>query len=168
LILIDQHAAHERILYEQVIDAGEREPECQELIVPVSLHLSPREAAILPALFPLLEEIGFSIENFGRGTYAVRAIPIVLGKQIGQEGVREVVDALLSGDVRQDSSEKERVLKVIACRGAIKGGTPLNVEQCRSLIAQLRRTEHPFSCPHGRPTMVTFKRRELDGLFFRT
>jgi len=168
LILIDQHAAHERILYEQVIDAGEREPECQELIVPVSLHLSPREAAILPALFPLLEEIGFSIEDFGRGTYAVRAIPIVLGKQIGQEGVREVVDALLSGDMRQDLSEKERVLKVIACRGAIKAGTPLTGEQCRSLIAQLRRTAHPFSCPHGRPTMVTFKKRELDGLFFRT
>lgn len=168
LILIDQHAAHERILYEQVLDTGQREPECQELIVPVPLHLSPREAAILPALIPLLEEIGFSIEKFGRGTYAVRAIPIVLGKQIGQEGVREVVDALLSGDVRQDLSEKERILKVIACRGAIKGGTPLTMEQCRSLIAQLRRTEHPFSCPHGRPTMVTFKRRELDGLFFRT
>lgn len=168
LILIDQHAAHERILYEQVLDAGEREPEYQELIVPVPLHLSPREAAILPALIPLLEEIGFSIEDFGRGTYAVRAIPIVLGKQIGQDGVREVVDALLSGDVRQDPSEKERVLKVIACRGAIKGGTPLTMEQCRSLIAQLRQTGHPFSCPHGRPTMVTFKRRELDGLFFRT
>jgi len=168
LILIDQHAAHERILYEQVLKAGEREPECQELIVPVPLHLSPREAAILPALFPILEEIGFSIEDFGRGTYAVRAIPVVLGKQVGQEGVREVIAALLSGDVRQDSSEKDRILKVIACRGAIKGGTPLTQEQCRSLIWQLRRTEHPFSCPHGRPTMVTFKKRDLDGLFYRT
>jgi len=168
LILIDQHAAHERILYEQVLKAGEREPECQELIVPVPLHLSPREAAILPALFPTLEEIGFSIEDFGRGTYAVRAIPVVLGKQVGQEGVREVVAALLSGDVRQESSEKDRILKVIACRGAIKGGTPLTLEQCRSLIWQLRRTEHPFSCPHGRPTMVTFKKRDLDGLFYRT
>ncbi|MCU0632565.1 MAG: DNA mismatch repair endonuclease MutL [Methanolinea sp.] len=168
LILIDQHAAHERILYEQVQNAGEREPECQELIVPVTLHLSPRETSILPALLPVLEGVGFLVEEFGKETFSVRAIPVLLGKHVEHEGVREVISSLLSGEIRPGPSCRDRIMKVIACRGAIKGGTPLTPEQCRTLIAQLRRTTHPFSCPHGRPTMVTFKKRDLDGLFLRT
>src|SRR5690606_6904548 len=78
LILIDQHAAHERILYEQVKDSCGREPECQELIVPIPLQVSPRERSMLPALLPILEEVGFSVEEFGKGTYSVRAIPVIL------------------------------------------------------------------------------------------
>lgn len=168
LILIDQHAAHERILYEQVKKQGDREPESQELIVPVPLHLSPREATALPALIPLLEEIGFGIEAFGRGTYSVRAIPVVLGKYLGREGVRDVLSALLEGEMLHGPQERERILKVVACRGAVKGGAALTVEQCRMLVRQLRQTGHPFSCPHGRPTMVTFKKGDLDTLFRRT
>ena len=168
LILIDQHAAHERILYEQVQRTCGRELECQELIVPIALHLSPREASLLPILLPNLEETGFSVEEFGRGTFSVRAIPVILGKQLSREGIREIISSILSGDMPPGPSDRERILKLIACRGAIKGGTPCTPEQCRILIGQLRRTAHPFSCPHGRPTMVTFKKKDLDSLFLRT
>lgn len=168
LILIDQHAAHERILYEQVRDSCGREPECQELIVPVALHLSPRERAMLPSLLPILGEVGFSVEEFGKGTFSIRAIPVVLGKNLDREGVRDLLSTILSGDIPKGPSDRERVLKLIACRGAIKGGTPCTAEQCTTLIGQLRRTAHPFSCPHGRPTMVTFKKKDLDNLFLRT
>ena len=168
LILIDQHAAHERILYDQAESACGREPGCQELIAPVALHLSPREATLLPALIPALGQAGFSIEEFGRGTFSVRAIPVVLGKQLSREGIREVLSSILSGDPPGGPSDRDRILNVIACRGAIKGGTPCTPDQCRMLIGQLRRTAHPFSCPHGRPTMVTFKKKDLDSLFLRT
>lgn len=168
LILIDQHAAHERILYEQVKDSCGREPECQELIVPVPLHLSPRERSMLPALLPILGEVGFSLEEFGKETVSVRAIPVILGKNLDREGVRELLSTILSGEMPQGPSDRERVLKLIACRGALKGGTPCTAEQCTTLIGQLRRTAHPFSCPHGRPTMVTFTKKDLDTLFLRT
>lgn len=168
LILIDQHAAHERILYEQVRNAGGREPECQELIAPVPLQLSPRERSMLSSMLPVLEEVGFSVEEFGRGTFSVRAIPVIVGKQLDRQGIRELLSSILSGEMPGGPSDRERVLKVIACHGAIRGGTPLTAEQCINLIRQLRRTSHPFSCPHGRPTMVTFKKRDLDNLFLRT
>jgi len=167
LILIDQHAAHERILYDQLEAARGRDPECQELIVPVALHLSPREAALLPSLMPVLEEPGFSLEEFGKGTVSVRAIPVVLGKHLNREGIREILAFILAGEAHTGPSDRDQVLKTIACRGAIKGGTPCTPDQCRMLISQLRRTPHPFSCPHGRPTMVTFKKKDLDSLFYR-
>jgi DNA mismatch repair protein MutL len=123
---------------------------------------------MLPTLLPILGEVGFSVEEFGKGTFSIRAIPVILGKNLDREGVRDLLSTILSGDMPEGPSDRERVLKLIACRGAIKGGTPCTAEQCTTLIGQLRRTAHPFSCPHGRPTMVTFTKKDLDHLFLRT
>jgi len=166
LILIDQHAAHERILYEQTVDATLRERASQELLAPVVLHLSPREAALLPELIPVLEEEGFSVEEFGSGSYAVRSVPVVLGRNAGPGGVREITSSLLAG-AAEGGKDREAVRRMVACRGAIKAGTPISPEQCRRLVQQLRRTRNPYTCPHGRPTMVTIPRRQLDVLFLR-
>ncbi|MDD1715726.1 MAG: DNA mismatch repair endonuclease MutL [Methanolinea sp.] len=168
LILIDQHAAHERILYEQTILAGNRDRVSQELLAPVPLHLSPREAALLPSLIPALEKEGFVVEEFGGGTYAVHSVPVVLGRNVYPEGIREIVSALLVGEEKSEVDEQERVRRAIACRGAIKAGASCTPEQCLRLVNQLRRANNPYTCPHGRPTMVALTRKQLDGLFLRT
>ncbi|MDH7509550.1 MAG: DNA mismatch repair endonuclease MutL [Methanolinea sp.] len=168
LILVDQHAAHERILFDQLSARDAMQPQSQELLVPVVLDLSPREKSILPDIVPVLGEAGFTIEEFGGGSYAVRAIPVVLGRQVDPGAVRELLSAILAGDEKHEPSRADAIRKVVACRGAIKAGTPLSREQCRTLLNELRQTSHPFSCPHGRPTMVIFRKKDLDGLFLRS
>ena len=168
LILVDQHAAHERILFDQLTAGDAIQSQSQELLVPVILDLSPREQSILPDIVPVLCEAGFTIEEFGGGSYAVRAIPVVLGRQVDPGAVRELLSAILAGNEKHGPSRADAIRKVVACRGAIKAGTPLSREQCRTLLNELRQTSHPFSCPHGRPTMVIFRKRDLDGLFLRS
>jgi len=154
LVLVDQHASHERVLYDRLLIGDKAQPHSQELLVPVVLDLSPSEAAIIPALIPALLEVGFDIEEFGGGSYAVRAVPVVLGRQVNPDGVKELLSAIFSGVEKTGPSQIDAIRKMVACRGAIKAGTPLTREQCRTLLTELQQTAHPFSCPHGRPTMV--------------
>ncbi|MDI6719742.1 MAG: DNA mismatch repair endonuclease MutL [Methanomicrobiales archaeon] len=168
LILVDQHAAHERILYDQLMEAREEGARSQELLVPAVLHLSPRETAILEEVLPALEGEGFRIEPFGRGAYAVRAVPVVLGRREDPSAVHAVVTDLLSEGVRRGPDSREAIGRVIACRGALKGGTVCTPAQCERLLRQLRHTRNPYTCPHGRPTIVSIPRARLDAMFRRT
>jgi DNA mismatch repair protein MutL len=168
LILIDQHAAHERILYEQVAGQPREIPASQELLVPVILHRSPKDAAILRNLIPALALEGLLIEEFGSDAFLVRAVPAVLGKQEETAFIDEMVSDLVNTEIFPSVSERERITRIIACRGAIKAGTVCTLEQCQRIVNQLRLTASPFTCPHGRPTMVRFTRKELDTMFKRT
>ncbi len=168
LYLVDQHAAHERILYDQVVEQRDAESAAQELLVPVILSLSPKEAAALREAIPLLAGEGFVVEEFGRDTFAVRAVPAALGAVEDAAGtVRETIADLLSGESRAHTDQREAVTCIIACRGAIKAGTHLTPEQQRLLISQLARTKTPWTCPHGRPTVVAFDRKKLEKIFGR-
>ena len=168
LYLVDQHAAHERILYDQVVEQRDAESTAQELLVPVILPLSPKEAAALREAIPLLAGEGFVVEEFGRDTFAVRAVPAALGAVEDAAGtVRETIADLLSGESRAHTDQREVVTCIIACRGAIKAGTRLTPEQQRLLISQLARTKTPWTCPHGRPTVVAFDRKKLEKIFGR-
>lgn len=168
LILIDQHAAHERILYEQVTERSGVEHRSQELIVPAILYRSPRDAALLRELIPALALEGFIIEEFGSSAFLVRAIPLVLGKPEGTTVIDDLVSDLVSGEPSRTVSNREKITRIIACRGAIKAGTICTPEQCQRIINQLRLTKNPFTCPHGRPTMIRFSRAKLDEMFKRT
>jgi DNA mismatch repair protein MutL len=168
LILIDQHAAHERILYEQVSGQSRALPWSQELLVPVILHRSPRDTAIIRELISSLALEGLVIEEFGSDSFLVRAVPAVLGKQEETAFIDEMVSDLVSTDISLHVSDRERITRIIACRGAIKAGTVCTPEQCQRIVNQLRLTESPFTCPHGRPTMIRFTRKELDTMFKRT
>lgn len=168
LYLVDQHAAHERILYDQVVEQRDAESAAQELLVPVILSLSPKEAAALREAIPLLAGEGFVVEEFGRDAFAVRAVPAALGAVEDAAGtVRETIADLLSGESRAHTDQREAVTCIIACRGAIKAGTHLTPEQQRLLISQLARTKTPWTCPHGRPTVVAFDRKKLEKIFGR-
>lgn len=167
LMIIDQHAAHERILFEQVRN-GKRE-DAQELIVPLNLNLDSRERALMRESIPYLEEFGFRISEFGPGSFAVTAVPNVLGKLEDPDLVHDIMaDILSDGKIKDETGIFERVTKSIACRGAIKAGAGCSPDQMESLVRQLFATGNPYTCPHGRPTMVSFNRQELDKLFRRS
>jgi len=168
LVLIDQHALHERILYEQVLERTEGDHRSQELIVPFILHRTLQETAILRDLLPALAQEGFVLEEFGRDTFLVRAIPVVLGKMEDTTMIDEMVSDLVSEEQIRSVNTRERITRIIACRGAIKAGTVCTREQCQRLIQQIRFAKNPFTCPHGRPTMLRFSRSDLDTMFRRT
>ena len=167
LYLIDQHAAHERILYDQVAERRDAAPGSQELIMPVVLSLPPKESAALRDAMPFLAEEGFEVEEFGRDTFAVRAVPAALGAMEDPESIRETIADILAGESRTTPGRREAVTCIVACRGAVKAGTLLTHDQQRRLLSQLARTKTPWTCPHGRPTVVAFDRRRLDGMFGR-
>lgn len=168
LLVIDQHAAHERILYERAMARADGEKRVQELITPVVLHRTPRESAVLAGLLPVLRDEGFQIEEFGKDTFLIRAVPVIFGKLEDTSLLEDIVSDLVSPARSERVDNRERITRIVACRGAIKAGTVCTMEQCQRVADQLRLTKNPFTCPHGRPTMVRFSKKELDAMFRRT
>lgn len=167
LLIIDQHAAHERILYEKVCARSRSTETTQELIDPVILHLSPREELALTASLPALRDEGFQVEEFGEHDFAVRSVPVTLGRSIDPGTVRDIVAELIAPGLPTIPDPAERLRRIIACRGAVKAGAVCTKDQCEQLVRQLFAAENPFTCPHGRPTMVSFPLKKLDGFFGR-
>ncbi|HMB44880.1 MAG TPA: DNA mismatch repair endonuclease MutL [Candidatus Methanoperedens sp.] len=167
LMIIDQHAAHERVFFELVRES--KRDDSQELIVPVNIELDSREKVLIKDTIPYLEEFGFRISEFGPDSFAVTAVPIVLGKLEDAQIVHDIISDILSeGKIKEETGIFERVTKSIACRSALKAGADCSMSQMENLIMQLFRTDNPYTCPHGRPTMVSFNRQELDKLFRRS
>ena len=167
IVIIDQHAAHERVLFEQVQES--KRNDSQELIVPINLNLDLKERVLMKETIQYLEEFGFRISEFGPDSFAVTAVPETLGRLEETGLIHDIITDILSeGKIKDETGIFERVTKSIACRGAIKAGADCSPDQMESLIRQLFQTQNPYTCPHGRPTMVSFNRQELDKLFRRT
>jgi len=97
----------------------------------------------------------------------VRAVPVILGRVEESPVIDEIISDLVSEEASQAVSNRERIVRIVACRGAIKAGTVCSREQCQRIVDQLRMTQNPFTCPHGRPTLIRFTRHELDARFLR-
>jgi DNA mismatch repair protein MutL len=167
LMIIDQHAAHERVFFELVRES--KRDDSQELIVPINIELDSKEKVLIKDTIPYLEEFGFRISEFGPDSFAVTAVPIVLGKLEDPQIVHDIISDILSeGKIKEETGIFEKVTKSIACRSALKAGANCSMSQMENLIKQLLRTDNPYTCPHGRPTMVSFNRQELDKLFRRS
>ncbi len=166
LFVMDAHAASERVVYERLIASTESGQ--QELIVPVDLQLSDRQAATFAAAATELAGIGFRVEPFGGKTYRVKAIPSFLWHRVKPERLVAVLDELAEADLRKVKSElHERVVKTLACHMAIRGGDALSMDEMERLVVELYGTKDNFTCPHGRPIMVTLRREDLDRWFHR-
>jgi DNA mismatch repair protein MutL len=166
LYLIDQHAAHERILYDRILAQwAQKEVEVQGLLQPVTIELSPREEKIMEASEESLAEFGFTIDHFGNRSYLIRAVPALA---VGAN-VMEIVSALLESLATGDAliSRHDKVAESIACHGAVKAGQQLSNEEMRELIKQLEQTKEPRACPHGRPTMIHLSSHQLEREFGR-
>jgi DNA mismatch repair protein MutL len=169
ITLIDQHALHERILYEHFRRRVlERKVEVQRLLMPVVAELSNHEAAILLDHTELLEELGFEVSSFGGRSIAVAAYPVLMRKADPIELLRAVVDQLESAGQKLTRRDLiDSLLHMMACKAAIKSGHRLAPEEIDSLLAQRHMVDDHHHCPHGRPTALTLSRAELDRQFGR-
>ncbi len=153
LYLVDQHAAHERVLFERFL--GRRDAAAEErqaLLEPVPVELTPRQQALVEEMAEALEEQGFSLEPFGERVYLVRAVPAALGEKDVAQAVLKLLDLVEREDAVAD--RRERLAISLACHSAIRAGQALNPEEMRELLRQLEETQMPRTCPHGRPTML--------------
>ena len=166
MFLVDQHAAHERVLFDRICEkTSEQEPQSQPLLEPVSVDLSPAQGDTLKTRQESLENYGFQFEPFGDGSYLLRAVPAIFGEGDPAKALLDVLDmTAFEGLVRQ----KEDVTAAsIACHGAIRAGKSLTEPEMVSLLEQLEATPNPHTCPHGRPTMVHFSSNHMEREFGR-
>ncbi|MCG8468690.1 MAG: DNA mismatch repair endonuclease MutL [Gemmatimonadetes bacterium] len=171
LLVIDQHAAHERVLYEEIMARFERGGgTAQALLFPITLRFSPAEAAAVEELSGLLTRVGFELEPFGDRTFILRASPQPHERFDAERCLREMVQELTEGSPLVDSArnQHERIAKSMACKGAIKAGERLSPEEARELFDRLFATELPGHDVHGRPTIVRLTVDELDRRFGRS
>lgn len=166
LLLIDQHAAAERVVYEGILRAAETGKEVsQRLLTPLVLSLTPTETRVLEENKELLLQAGFAAEPFGGESYALRSIPTVLGVAQGETAFRAVL-----GDLAHTAPQKRLGLEVIwrvACHTATRAGQTLSMNQMRQLVTDLMAAESPWTCEHGRPTMIALTPVDLERLFKR-
>lgn len=168
LVLIDQHAAHERVMYERV-KAGfqNKDASSQQLLFPHTIDLSAEDFTLLMDILPLMEKIGFIIKGFGARTVVVEGIPAGMRIRKEEKILLEILDEYKL-NLGFEVDMQERVAKSVACRASIMSGDRLTVHEMSALIDQLFACETPYFCPHGRPTMITMSLEELDNRFERT
>lgn len=169
LLIIDQHVAHERILYEKLAATmGSRAVETQGLLVPISLELAPHQVALIRRVMPELERNGFHVEHFGGNSILIRSVPAVARDSDCQKLLTEILEGLESEERVLDMERiRDRIAVATACRAAVKVNMPLTPEKMQWLLDQLALTRIPTSCPHGRPILLRFSLYEIERNFGR-
>jgi DNA mismatch repair protein MutL len=168
LYLVDQHAAHERVLYELMqASRANTQVAIQQLLEPVTLELTPAQTAILEAEAEILAQIGFEVEPFGGTTYRLRAIPEILHDTDPAIALTDILSELAEGAVPLSRQSDERLIMTVCKRAAVKAGQTLSMQEMRDLIHNLERCSAPRTCPHGRPTMIHLSAAQLAREFGR-
>jgi DNA mismatch repair protein MutL len=171
LVLLDQHAAHERILFEQMLNRLEQNEfaPTQKLLLPETIELSPRDANFLREQLAPLTRLGVGLSEFGERTFLLDALPAFVKAADTRRFVLDLVDELKAAgrEVNLARLGEHTVAKTV-CRHAVKANDPLAGPELENLIADLRRCAMPYTCPHGRPTLIEMNYRELEKKFGRT
>ncbi len=173
LELIDQHVAHERVLYERYLaqlEAGQVPR--QRLLIPLTIELPPDQAQLLNEHLELLEHrLGIGLEPFGHGSFILRDWPASLAEELGKEEARQALERILDALAHEEQPElKELAARLAAhraCEAAIVKNTPLSPEAATALVAQLKRCRNPYRCPHGRPIILAYSLHQLERAFGR-
>jgi DNA mismatch repair protein MutL len=170
MVVIDQHALHERILYEQLRERVlANQLEMQRLLVPEPVRLTPAEAATVLDACDTLRQLGMEIEPFGGDTVLISSYPAMLANLSPREILRQVVDLLMAGGKLPDRRDVlDELLHMISCKAAIKAGDRLATGEIDALLEQRHLFHDTHHCPHGRPTALVFTKEELDRRFLRT
>ncbi|HHI76575.1 MAG TPA: DNA mismatch repair endonuclease MutL, partial [Gammaproteobacteria bacterium] len=169
LVLVDMHAAHERITYERFKAAREGEGiKSQPLLVPVTVEVSPREAELAEAHADTFAELGMQVDRMGEQVLAVRALPALLRDADAERLLRDVLsDLAMYGESRRVLESINEVLATMACHGSVRANRRLTREEMDALLRDIERTERSGQCNHGRPTWTQLSMQELDRLFLR-
>ena len=165
LILIDKHAAHERMIFDRLC-AQERSIMCQQLLAPVTLHLDGERAELIEKNAQLLSELGFEIEPFGTDDYILRGAPADMQAADAASAVEEICEKILRGKAPDPKSARDEMLHTVACKAAIKAGWDTDTEELER-IAQAVLSGRVKYCPHGRPVSAVVTRKDLDKMFKR-
>ncbi|MEW6620030.1 MAG: DNA mismatch repair endonuclease MutL [bacterium] len=170
IFIIDQHAAHERVLYEKLMKEAidERILPAQILLIPITLETDYKETAVLVQNLPIFNSLGFEIEEFGQNSFIVRSVPAALEKGEPRELIFELIYEIQTIERSKTPQEiREKILISMSCHCAIKAGDKLVQQEIEALILQLSQTQLPFTCPHGRPVIIKMSLNELEKRFMR-
>jgi len=167
IYIIDQHAAHERIIYEQIVaDAKDKSVETQMLLEPVHIELDENQESLIDDNRDVFESLGMTPEPFGPSSYLVRTVPKVLSEADPRESFHKILSAL--SEQVEFKSWEDKAAYSIACHAAIRAGKQMSYQEMSLLVKQLESCQHPNNCPHGRPTMITMNNTHLEKEFSRT
>jgi len=171
LVIFDQHAAHERVVYEkfQNMASGEIRPSVQRLLVPEIVEFSSKETLVILDILPELSSSGIEIEHFGENSFAVRAVPSILSENMIRELLRDIAERLIEFSGKKPNHEEifGECFSVMACHAAIRNGQELAVSDMINLINDLSRCGNPYHCPHGRPVYMILSGDEMEKKFGR-
>ena len=166
LVIIDQHAAHERILWEKLLESEKNKEHYRQEIIPFPLEVPSFIAEGLKDKIELLQEIGLEMEQFGNNTFIIRAVPFFLKDVFTASKIFSIIEDLLGLAATGREYQKETLLK-LSCRAAVKANHLLTAEEINSLLAQLVQCKNPYYCPHGRPVMIKLGKNEIEKYFKR-
>lgn len=168
LFIMDQHAAHEKVLYERFMKrAAQGRPAAQQLMPPQIITLTLAAGQVLKDNMEIITNMGFEIESFGGNEYAIRAVPVELYGASGKDMVMEIIDDLMENPGRVSNETMKSRIATMACKAAVKGNNRLQPAEVRELVTELMTLENPYNCPHGRPTMISMSKYELEKKFKR-
>ena len=168
LLIMDQHAAHEKVKYERLVQRfKEKTIETQTLNPPVIISISSKEKTILEEYMQYFEELGFSLEDFGSNEMAIRTVPLDLYGQNEQDMFLSLLNELCSEVPKGKQELIYEKIASMACKAAVKGNNRLSREEVKALIQELMKLENPYHCPHGRPTIISMTKYELEKKFKR-
>jgi DNA mismatch repair protein MutL len=165
--LIDQHAAHERVLFEKLIQLQQGGPASQALLEPVIVELSPAEAVVLEGQLEVLRRLGFDVEGFGASAYRVRAVPPLLAHLPADRALRAVIEDFEEDETPLADAVEARLAARVCKRAAVKAGQILSLAEQEQLVRDLEACAMPRACPHGRPTMIHLSVDTLERQFGR-
>ena len=168
LFIIDQHAAHEKVKYERLVKELEAKAVASQMInPPVIVTLTGREENLLKEYLKYFEEFGFEIEDFGGGSYAIRSMPVDLYGCNEKELFTDILDELADNPLKGTPEVILQKLASMACKSAVKGNNRLDFKEAAALIDELLTLENPYHCPHGRPTIISMSKYEIEKKFKR-
>ncbi|MBI5392685.1 DNA mismatch repair endonuclease MutL [Candidatus Woesearchaeota archaeon] len=168
MLLIDQHAAHERVMYEKFLqECKDKHIHAQQLLTPIVLHVTPNERVIIEQNIELLQSTGFNLELFGNDSYLLRSLPSVFGRTQQKQLIYDVIDELNLGETVKIEEIKEERIARAACRSAVKAHDVLEFPEIYRILEELFQCENKFTCPHGRPAIIHYSLYELEKKFKR-
>ncbi len=168
MYIMDQHAVNERINYEYYLkEMGKETIEATDLLVPIKLEFSNKEYLILKQNFNILRNINIGFEEFGNNTIIIRSHPNWIKKDYVEESLRKIIEVIIEEESFSKEKFNEKIATTLACKMSIKANEYVSLEELKVLIERLRQTNNPFTCPHGRPTIISYSIYELEKLFKR-
>lgn len=169
MFIIDQHAANERINYEYFLkELSSPKPTSTDLLIPIVLEFPSNEYIILKENLSILENLGIKSEEFGYQTITIREIPMWLTKSNTEQAIKKIIDIIITQEKFELDRFFDKIAATVACKASIKANDHITKEDMEMLLERLRDCENPFTCPHGRPTIITYSKYDLEKLFKRS